>query len=266
VRPSADAGTADAVRNTLCVLVVLVALTALAGACLQAATGMGFALVLTPVMFALLSPVGAITAVTLLGLALNILVLFGEGRRPRIAWREVAPILVAVAPGTVCGVLLLRALPKPALQVVVGTVVIVAVGVRVLSAAAATAAGPAGGHSMRLAVGFATGALTTSAGVSGPPLALWLSRCRLGPAQLRDSLSALFLVIGLIALLALAPVLGHAHVHPTLLLLALGAVLAGHAVGSRAFARLNPARFEPLLLLVVGAAGVASLVGGLSAL
>jgi hypothetical protein len=119
---------------------------------------------------------------------------------------------------------------------------------------------------MRLAVGFATGALTTSAGVSGPPLALWLSRCRLGPGQLRDSLSAMFLAIGLIALLALAPVLGNAHLHPTVLLLALGAVLAGHAVGSRAFTRLNPARFEPLLLLVVAAAGVASLVGGLSAL
>jgi hypothetical protein len=252
------------------VLVVLVALTALAGACLQATTGMGFALVLTPVMFALLSPVGAITAVTLLGLALNILVLFGEGRRPLIAWREVAPILIAVAPGTVCGVLVLRALPKPALQVVVGTLVMAAVAVRVLATtattAAAAAAAPGNRSSMRLAVGFATGALTTSAGVSGPPLALWLSRCRLGPGQLRDSLSAMFLAIGLIALLALAPVLGNAHLHPTVLLLALGAVLVGHAVGSRAFTRLNPARFEPLLLLVVAAAGVASLVGGLSAL
>ncbi|HEY1595414.1 MAG TPA: sulfite exporter TauE/SafE family protein, partial [Thermoleophilaceae bacterium] len=177
-------------------LVVLVALTALAGACLQATTGMGFALVLTPVMFALLSPVGAITAVTLLGLALNILVLFGEGRRPLIAWREVAPILIAVAPGTVCGVLVLRALPKPALQVVVGTLVMAAVAVRVLATTATTTAevaAPGNRSSMRLAVGFATGALTTSAGVSGPPLALWLSRCRLGPGQLRDSLSAMFL-------------------------------------------------------------------------
>jgi hypothetical protein len=258
-------------RHTLLVLVVLVALTALAGASLQATTGMGFALVLTPVMFALLSPVGAITAVTLLGIALNILVLFGEGRRPLIAWREVTPILLAVAPGTVCGVLVLRALPKPALQVVVGTLVVGAVAIRVLASAAVTttaaaAASPGNRSSMRLAVGFATGALTTSAGVSGPPLALWLSRCRLDPGQLRDSLSAMFLAIGLIALVALAPVLGHAHLHPAVLLLALGAVLAGHAVGSRAFARLNPARFEPLLLLVVGAAGVASLVAGLSAL
>jgi uncharacterized protein len=224
---------------------------------------MGFALVLTPVMLAFLSPVGAITAVTLLGLVLNVLVLFAERRRPRVAWGEVAPILIAVVPGTACGVVVLQALPKPILQVTVGAAVIVAALVRVLAARVGIL--PARG-SARLAVGFATGALTTSAGVSGPPLALWLSRRGLAPAELRDSLSAMFLAIGLIAALALLPVLGRAHLHPALLWAALGGVLTGHAVGSRTFARLDARHFEPLLLLVITAAGVASLAGGLSAL
>jgi uncharacterized membrane protein YfcA len=224
---------------------------------------MGFALVLTPVMFAFLSPVGAITAVTLLGLVLNVLVLFAERRRPRVAWAEVAPILIAVAPGTVCGVLVLRTLPKPVLQVVVGAAVIVAALAR---ARAARATAPSDRASLRLAVGFATGALTTSAGVSGPPLALWLSRCRLAPAVLRDSLSAMFLAIGLIAILALLPVLGRAQLDPALLCIALGSVVAGHAFGRRAFTRLDTVRFEPLLLLVVSAAGAGSLVAGVSAL
>jgi hypothetical protein len=38
--------------------------------------------------------------------------------------------------------------------------------------------------------------------------------------------------------------------------------VVGHALGSRAFARLDARRFEPLLLAVVLAAGAASAVAG----
>jgi hypothetical protein len=40
-------------------------------------------------------------------------------------------------------------------------------------------------------------------------------------------------------------------------------VVAGHAVGRRAFARLDGARYEPLLLVLVTAAGFASIAAGL---
>lgn len=241
----------------------LVAVGALGAACVQATTGIGFALVLTPALFALLSPEGAIVTVTGLGLVLNLLVLLGERRRPRVAWGELGPILAAAVPGTVCGVLLLRALPKPVLQVGVGLAVIAAALLRARAPAVAArrASAPA-----RLTLGFATGALSTSAGVSGPPLALWLSRRGLGPAELRDSLSAIFLGLGVIAGLALIPVVGDARLDPALLGTALAAVVAGHALGSRLFVRLHPDRFEPLLLLVILVAGVASVVAGASAL
>jgi uncharacterized protein len=169
------------------VTVALVGLSALAAASVQATTGLGFALVLTPIMFALLSPEGAIVTVTALGLELNLLVLLAERRRPRVAWGEVAPILAAAVPGVVCGVLLLRALPKPVLQVGVGVAVIAAALLRVRGGR--TVIGP-GSPSARLALGFATGALTTSTGVSGPPMALWLSRRGLAPGEVRDSLRA----------------------------------------------------------------------------
>ncbi len=244
-------------------VVALVGLSALTAACVQATTGLGFALLLTPVMFVLLPPVEAIVTVTALGLELNLLVLFAERRRPRVAWGEVAPILAASVPGTVCGVLVLRALPKPALQLAVGAVVIAGALARWRVKRALAGPGSARG---RLAVGFATGALTTSAGVSGPPLALWLSRRGLAPAELRDSLSAMFLAIGLVAALALIPALGRTPVDPTLLWAALACVVGGHAVGSRVFARLDARRFEPLLLVVIVGAGMASLVAGAAAL
>src|SRR3954469_18748223 len=88
-------------------LVALVAVAALVAAVVQAATGLGFALVLGPAVFALLDPEPAIVAITVLGVALNGLVLFTERRRPVVAWEEVGPILAAAAPGAVCGVFVL---------------------------------------------------------------------------------------------------------------------------------------------------------------
>jgi uncharacterized membrane protein YfcA len=240
----------------------VVGLAVVAAACVQSTTGLGFALVLSPVVFALLSPAAAIVTVTGLGLVLNLLVLLGERRRPRVAWREVLPILVAVAPGAVGGVILLRGLPKPALQLGVGVVLLAAVLVgRVRSTPPRSDSVTA-----RLAIGLTTGVLTTSAGVSGPPIALWLSRTRLTPSEIRDSLSATFLAIGLIACVALVPVVHRAHVHPALVAPAVVCVAGGHALGRRAFARVDTQRFEKLLRVVVLCAGAASIAAGIAAL
>ena len=62
----------------------------------------------------------------------------------------------------------------------------------------------------------------------------------------------------------LAPVLAAADVEVDwgALAAALVCVVAGHAVGRRAFARIDAARYEPLLLAIVVAAGAASIVAG----
>jgi uncharacterized membrane protein YfcA len=241
----------------------LVGITALAAASVQATTGLGFALVLTPVLFALLAPAGAILTATVLGLELNLLVLLGERRRPRVAWSEVVPLLLAAVPGTVFGILLLRTLSKPVLQISVGAAVIAAALVR--ARVDRVGQGP-GSAPARLALGFTSGALTTSTGVSGPPLALWLARRGLTPGELRDSLSAIFLAIGIVALAALVPVLHRAHLDPVQIVAGLGCVVAGHALGSRAFVRMDSRRFEPLLLVVIAGAGAASIAAGAGAL
>jgi uncharacterized protein len=122
----------------------------------------------------------------------------------------------------------------------------------------------AGDPRARLALGFASGTLTTSAGVNGPPIALWLAHRGLGPSDMRDSLSAAFLGLCVIGGLVLAPVLATAGAEIDWLALAVGlvCVVAGHAVGRRAFARLDGARYEPLLLALVTAAGLASIAAG----
>jgi uncharacterized protein len=163
------------------VTVLLAGIGALAAACVQSTTGLGFALLLTPILFALLPPVGAILTVTALGLELNLLMLVGERRRPYVAWGEAVPLLAAAIPGTACGVLALRLLPKPVLQIAVGSALIAAALLRLRLGRAS--AGAAGTGRARLAVGFTTGVLTTSTGVSGPPLALWFSRQGMTPSR-----------------------------------------------------------------------------------
>jgi uncharacterized protein len=246
----------------------LVAAVALVAAIVQSSTGLGFALVLGPALFALLEPSDAVLALTILGFALNGLVLFAERRPRRIAWEEVNPILVAAVPGALCGVIVLRALPKPWLQIAVGVAVIGAAALRARSRLDAAAEATAGDPRARVALGFATGALTTSAGINGPPMALWFTHRGLGPAEVRDSLSAAFLGLCVISVVVLAPVLATAgeDIDWAALGAALVCVVAGHAVGRRAFARLDADRYEPLLLVIVTAAGAASVVAGAAAL
>ncbi len=236
----------------------LIAVGAFVAACVQATSGLGFALILTPVLFALMSSVGTIVTATGLGIVLNVLVLFAERRRLSVAWSEVVPILAAAAPGSVLGLLLLRALPKPALQIAVGIGVIAVALLRLRGRVRVHAGGPW----QRATLGFTTGTLSTSTGVSGPPVALWFSSQGLQATRVRDSLCATFLGLGIITAVTLLPVLHDAHVGLNVLLVAIVAVVGGHAIGSRLFARLTTDRFELLLLAIIFVAGATSLVLG----
>jgi uncharacterized membrane protein YfcA len=245
--------------------VILAAAATLVGASVQSATGFGFALVLSPAMLAMLEPYEAVTALLVLGFALNVLLLFGAGGDPTaVRWRAVGPMLLAALPGLCAGFLLLVVFPKPALQVVVGAAVVAAAIVQARGTAASSGAGvrePTLGAAC--AVGLASGALTTSTTVSGPPIVLWLQSQGVAPAELRASLAASFLGLSVAgaALLAAGGVLV---VEPAVVLPLLAVTVAGHALGARAFRRLEPTRFRSAVLALVLAAGAASLVAGVA--
>lgn len=245
----------------------VVALGALIASCVQATTGMGFALILTPILFAVMTSVEAIITATALGLLLNLLVLFAEPRRPTVAWRDVLPILAAAVPGSVCGILILQNVAKPALQIAIGVAVIGATARLMRRRRVPEVLTPHPSSLWaRLSLGLATGTLTTSTGVSGPPLALWLSERGLSPSELRDSITALFLGTGLIAAVTLLPLLRRTHLDTLAVVAASGSVLIGHAIGSRIFARLTGTRFQQATLAITLAAGTASFVLGLGAI
>jgi uncharacterized membrane protein YfcA len=245
----------------------LAAAAALVGASIQSATGFGFALVLSPALFAAFDPVEAVTSLLLLSLALNLLVLFERGRPEHVDWRALGPMLVAALPGLAVGAVALALLSKEALQVAVGIAVILAAAWQLSRrsardpSASHRALPPAAGW----AAGFASGALTTSISVSGPPIVLWLEAHGVRPEEFRASLAASFLVLnlagGAVLLVAEGSTLDADVVLPLL-----GLVVAGYALGTMAFRRLEGDRFFALALALVACTGAASLAAGLGLL
>ena len=230
----------------------LAAVAAFAGAAIQSASGMGFALVLTPALFAVMDPEEAVTAVLLLGAALCVLVLI-ESRR--VATHGLGRLLVPAVPGLLVGVVVLAVLSKEALQVGVGVAVVAAAAWQLYHRAAVRI--PA------TAAGFLSGVLTTSISVNGPPLALWLESQSVPPARFRTTLAASFLILDIAGIALIASREGADVIDPGRIGPLLGCVLVGYALGAVAFRRLDAERFSTIVLSLVICTGVASVIAGL---
>jgi uncharacterized membrane protein YfcA len=252
---------------------VLAAAATLVGASIQSATGFGFALVLSPALFAVLEPVEAVTSLLALSLVLNLLVLFEGGRPEHVDWRALAPMLVAALPGLALGAWALTVLSKDALRVTVGIAVILA-AVWQLRQRTGRSSGPSLGAEERSsrrrlppvvgwAVGFFSGALTTSISINGPPIVLWLEAHGVRPEEFRASLAASFLALNVIGGAVLLAAEGSGTLDTGVVLPLLGLVVVGYALGTVAFRRLDPERFFTIVLGLVACTGMASVAGGL---
>lgn len=231
---------------------LLAALAAFAGAAVQSASGLGFALVLSPALFAVMEPEEAVTAVLILGIALCALVLIESHR---VATHGLARVLLPAVPGLAVGVLLLSSLSKQWLQVGVGAAVIAAASWQLRHHAAVRI--PA------VLAGFLSGVLTTSISVNGPPLALWLEAERVQPASFRATLAAAFLALDVAGVALILGREGADTVDLGSLGPLLACVLVGYAIGAVGFRRLDAERFSTVVLVVVICTGIASVVAGL---
>jgi uncharacterized protein len=238
----------------------LAAVAAFAGAAVQSATGFGFALVLSPALFAVMDPVEAVTALLVLGLVLNLLVLFEGGRPEHVDWRALAPMLVAAVPGLVVGAVALTELSKEVLQVAVGVAVIAAAGWQLMRREIHPHLSPTAAWG----AGFVSGALTTSISVSGPPLVLWLEARGVRPEEFRASLAASFLALNLAGGIVLLAAEGSGAFDAGAVAALLVLVVAGYALGAIAFRRLDREKFFKLVLVLVALTGAASVVAGLA--
>jgi uncharacterized membrane protein YfcA len=233
--------------------VILAAIAAFAGAFVQSATGMGFALVLSPALFAVMDPEEAVTAVLVLGAVLCALVLF-ESRR--VGTHGLGRLLLPAVPGLALGLVVLAALSKEALQIGVGVVVVAAAVWQLRHGAAAL-------RLSAVVAGFLSGVLTTSISVNGPPLALWLESERVTPALFRSTLAAAFLILDVAGIALIVSREGTDVVDPAWVGPLLACVLAGYGLGAVGFRRLDSERFSTIVLSIVICTGLASVVAGI---
>jgi uncharacterized membrane protein YfcA len=227
----------------------------------QVASGFGFALVAAPVLVAVTDPVTSVSVMAIIGTLVNVLTLVA-GRRPQFVPRECATLVAWALPGLVAGVWLVRGLPADAVRAAVGFIVLAALVQRAVLAGSDRAARPAGHDARRpwaaAAAGGAAGALSTSTGLSGPPLVLYVTAHGLPPRAARDTLAVVFLVLGVLSIALLIA-------SGTLRLPAITAVLplaagAGALAGHYAFERLPERAFGRLTIALLVAAALTALI------
>jgi uncharacterized membrane protein YfcA len=242
-------------------LLVAAGAAVLAGATLQSATGVGFALTSGPLLFAALGPQEAIGTMIVLGVEVGILIIATERRRPRPLVRDSAILLAASLPGALVGVAVLRSLDDVALQAAVTVGVIVTLVVRHIAARGDREPGPRPVWSAPVA-GFAAGALNTSTNTSGPPLLLHLMGRGDEPGRVRDTITVVFLGLAPVSALALwVTGTSGAVPDPAVLAALIPVVAIGGLFGRRAFVRLaHSGDYEPVLTGVL----IVSVLSGLA--
>jgi uncharacterized membrane protein YfcA len=222
------------------------------GGALQSATGFGFALVSAPILFAVLGPREAVTAGVLLGLELSLLTLVAERRWPRVLSSAAAALVAWSLPGLALGAIALRELSDRLLSAFAGLAVLAALALRLRCNGRGSGRGrgcaPLHRRWQTAAAGAASGALSTSTSLSGPPLVFYLLARGASPDQMRDTLAAIFVALALLGAPAL--VIAGTFEMPDGLWVLLATAAAGQVVGRRGFAWLGD-RYETAVLIVL---------------
>ena len=173
----------------------LLAATVVVAACVQGTVGIGFALIVAPVL-AFLRPELLPVSLLFLMLPLNLFTVMREHHA--LDWSGGSWITLGRALGTLAGAGVLAVLSSHALNLLIGAATI--------GTAVATIVAPAfsPNRSAFVTVGLLTGISETTTGIGGPPLALAYQHGR--PEVLRSTVAACFLAGELLSLGILAAV------------------------------------------------------------
>jgi uncharacterized protein len=238
---------------TLAALVLAIAV----GAAVQVVSGFGFGLVAAPVLVAFTDPVNTVSVLAVLGVVVGALTLL-TSREPLAISRTSPGLLAWAVPGLVTGAIAVSALPADAVRAAVGVLVLAALAQRRFLPPQRRHIGQKSRPRWLglAAAGCAAGAMSTSTGLNGPPLVLFLTARNVPTRVARDTLALLFLVLDAAAIAALVAFGNFALPAATLALPVAGlvGVLAGHAI----FDRLSePARAAAVTATLVASACVA---------
>lgn len=192
-----------------------------------------------------------IGTLTVISIAVNLMTLATEGRRPAGDWPLAALLIACFIPGAVAGALVLKVASQALIEVLVAVGVLGAIVARVLPAS----------RNLRLPAapaGLLSGAFGMSTGVSGPPLVIHMLHRGMAPLRMRDTLAGIFLATAFLGLAILA-VVGVLTLPGALPVLFAAAAL-GHLLGRRIFGRMGPVAYERVVLATMAISALATLV------
>lgn len=232
---------------------ILVGLIVAVAAAAQTIAGFGFSLLSVPPLGMVIDPKEAV-AVAMVLLAVNSAQL-SWGEREHIAWPATTTLLLGAAAGLPVGLLILNIASVDALRIGLAVAIFVSIALLVRDLTP-----PDVGGTFTVMAGFLTGALTTSLNTNGPPTVVALQAAKLRPEQFRPTAGA---VLGVTAtagtiLFAIAGKLDGDV--PAALAVGLPCVAVGWWFGARAQPHIADELFGRVVLVLLGAAGVATLV------
>jgi uncharacterized membrane protein YfcA len=231
---------------------VAVAVGVLGGAAVTRLTGLGFALVASPLLILVLGPFHGVLLCNLLSLLAAVAMLATHWRH--VQWRRAMLLLIPAPLVIPAGALLVHRLPAAPLSVLIGTLLLVAVALVARGRSSRALAGTPGAF----LTGAASAGLNVLAGVGGPALALygvsqrWTGRSFLATMPVCSvAMNALSL-----ATKGFPPVTG-----PELAVV-VSALVVGCVTGEVVVRRIGSRQAQPVLLALAAAGAAAAIVKG----
>jgi len=218
-------------------------------------TGFGLALISTPLLLFVYEPRTVVVLTAFFSIFINIAVVWDSWREAR---RPLAlALLVPSVVGVVLGAEVLRLLDPLYIRLAVGGVVVFSALLLVRDVrlpGAGTRWGP-------VVAGSASGALSTSTGLAGPPIVLLLASRGLPKAEFRSTSALYFLAMSVVGLVVLA---GRGLIEggeTRLALVLVPAAIVGKIVGTAFLKKVSEGAFRALslgLVILTGTLGVAT--------
>jgi len=232
---------------------ILVALSVFSGAATQRITGLGFALVASPLLVLVIGPFQGVLLANALTLIINVIVL-------STTWRAVEPgrlmlLIPAALLAVPLGARVSHLISAPLLMIVIGGVILVALSAALLLRNIQLFPGPVGA----LAAGALSGFMNVTAGVGGPAITLYAIGDAWAQRSFVASMQVYFGAINLASILTK----GLPAMLPGTAMVLAAALLCGIVLGQVLTAVITPAQARQGVVTLALIGAVATLMKGI---
>lgn len=237
----------------------LVLIAVVAGALAQRLAGLGFGLLVSPVLVVLLGPFDGVMIINLCGAASSLLILSRVWRH--VQWRRYFGLALAAVAGVLPGAWLASNVPAAPLEICIGVLLITAlVASQRLTRSSWRASGPV----PMVSLGFSSGLMNAAAGVGGPAITAYAIATRWEQKSFSATLQPYFVTTGLTSLVS-KYLLSGGHL-PGLdgwqWLSILAAMVAGIVAGDLLSGKVKPASVRWIVVAIAYVGAVSTLTKG----